>query len=91
MCLTGVKFLRIVEEIKHFILLFIRIPYWNEKRKVLCVELAEQVRVLGFGLLCIVIDVVQLISSIVQDFGDGEWPVPWGCELVGFLLVQSKD
>ena len=58
-----------------------------KKGKVLYVELVEQVRVPGFGSLQVVIDVVHIISSIVQDFGDGEWPLPRGCQLVGFLLV----
>ena len=61
------------------------------KRHVLSIELAEPVRIPGSGLFRSILEVVQSISSIVQDFGDGIGPSPRRCQLMGFLLVQPED
>ena len=57
----------------------------------LSIKGAEQLRVPSSGLVNLAIDMLKMVRSIVEDFGDDEGAFPcWG-EFVWFLLIHSKN
>ncbi len=52
---------------------------------------AEQLRIPSSWLINLAIDIVKMVCSIVENFGDDEGAFPSRSELVWFLLMHSED
>ena len=57
----------------------------------LSVKGAEQIRIPSSWLVNLVIDVVKMVCSVVENFGDDEGALPSRGKLVWFLLIHSKN
>ena len=62
--------------------------YLNEY---LSIKGAEQLRIPSARLVFLVLDIVEVVCSILEHSGDNEGAFPRGSKLVWFLLIHSKD
>ena len=52
---------------------------------------AEQLRIPSSWLINLAIDIVNMVRSIMENFGDDEGAFPSRSELVWFLLIHLED
>ena len=57
----------------------------------LSVKGAEKLRVPSSGIIDLMLDIVKMVCSIVENSGDNEGTFPSRGELVWFLLIHSKN
>ena len=57
----------------------------------LSIKGAEQLRVPSPWLVSLMLDIVKMVCSIVENSGDNEGTFPSRGELVWFLLIHSKN
>ena len=63
----------------------------SQENECLSIKGAEQLRIPSARLVFLVLDIVEVVRSIVEHSGDNEGAFPRGSKLVWFLLIHSEN